>query len=370
MKAILIVLLGYTRYWAWHGQPDEAKLRAAIAEMKQVAEARPEVVRVEATETLIVIRGADEGEEFVFPGHAGFNFCRTSGKPYDDVIHQCLMVAQKHFGAQIDVRAENEADLAALRSRVSRYATWSGLLYPGAMVLLFYFMFVRARGGTNWGSYYLFWILAPLVLSILLAHPIVLLAIPVALVARRWLPDPWLLIKHAGRIRALDADVRANPENVTARRNLAVIYLEKRRPGRAVTLLDQALVRDKESLELHFLRGVALVRLKKYEEAVTPLIEVCQRDPRFRYGEAYLRAADALAALGRWEDAIDALERFTEVNKSSVEGFYKLALARRAAGDAEGAKKTFAEARQVYRDSPAFHRRKQFGWYLRAKMRG
>jgi tetratricopeptide (TPR) repeat protein len=370
VKAILVVLVGYTRYWAWHGQPDDARLREAVAEMKQIAEAQPEAARVEATETLIVIKGTAEGEEFVFPGHAGFNFCKTADKPFDDIIHQCLLVAQRTFGAQIDVRAESEADLSALRTRVSRYAAWSGLLYPGAMALLFYFMFVRARGGTNWGSYYLFWILAPVVASLFLSHPIILLAIPVALVARRWLPDPWLAIKHAGRIRALDADVRANAENVTARRNLAVIYLEKRRPGRALGLLDQALLRDKESLELHFLRGVALLRLKKYEDAVTPLVEVCQRDPKFRYGEAYLRAADALSSLGRWEDAVDALERFTEVNKSSVEGCYKLGLARRAAGDLEGAKKALAEARQVYRDSPAFHRRKQFGWYLRAKFRG
>ena len=370
MKAILVVLLGFTRYWTWHGQPDEARVRAAVAEMKRIAEAHPDLVRVEATETSIVINGLgeDEHEDFVFPGHAGFNFCKTAEKPYDAIVRQCLLVARKYFGSQIDVRSDDEMD--AVRSRVAPFGAWSGLIYPGAMALFFYFMFVRARGGTNWGSYYLFWILAPIVLSLLLAHPIVLLAIPVALVARRWLPDPWLAIKHAGRIRALDADVRANADNVTARRNLAVIYLEKRRPGRALTLLDQALVRDKESLELHFLRGVALLRLKKFDEAVTPLVEVCQRDPRFRYGEAYLRAADALAALSRWEDAADALERMVELNKSSVEGWYKLALARRAAGDADGAKKAFAEARQVYRDSPAFHRRKQFGWYLRAKFRG
>lgn len=372
MKAVLVLLLGFTRYWTWHGQPDDAHVRAAVAEMKRIAEAHPDLVQVEATDTEIVINGIGEDahEPFVFPGRPGFNFCKTAEKPYDAVVRQCLLVAQKHFGGQIEVRSDDEAENFALRSRLMPFGRFSGLLYPGAMALLFYFMFVRSRGGTSWGSYYLFWILGPVVISLFLSYPIILLAIPVALVARRWLPDPWLAIKHAGRVRALDADVRANADNVTARRNLAVIYLEKRRPGRALGLVDQALLRDKESNELHFLRGVALLRLKRFEEAVTPLVEVCQRDPKFRYGEGYLRAADALAALGRWEDACDALERFSELNKSSVEGLYKLGLARRAAGDADGAMKAFAEAKQVYRDSPAFHRRKQFGWYLRAKMRG
>jgi len=365
VKAVLVLLLGFTRYWTWHGQPDDARVRAAVAQMKRIAEARPDLVRVESTETSIVINGIGEGEheDFVFPGRPGFNFCKTAGKPYDVVVRQCLAVAQRYFGGQIEITADSDGPEMGI-------GRWSGLLYPGAMALLFYFMFVRSRGGTSWGSYYLFWILGPVLLSLLVSHPIILLLIPVALVARRWLPDPWLAIKHAGRVRALDADVRANADNVTARRNLAVIFLEKRRPGRALALVDQALLRDKESNELHFLRGVALLRLKRFEEAVTPLVEVCQRDPKFRYGEAYLRAGDALGGLGRWEDACDALERFTEVNRSSVEGFYKLAMARRAAGDAEGAKKAFDEARQVYRDSPAFHRRKQFGWYLRAKMRG
>jgi tetratricopeptide (TPR) repeat protein len=372
VKAVLVLLLGFTRYWTWQGQPDETRVRAAVAEMKRVAEAHPDLVRVEATEDSITINGLGEGEheDFVFPGRPGFNFVKTDGKPYDAVVRQCLGVARRYFGGQIAIHSDDETEIdPSMTSRFAPYGRWSGLLYPGAMALFFYFMFMRSRGGTNWGSYYLFWILAPLVVSLLVAHPLVLLAIPVALVARRWLPDPWLAIKHAGRIRALDADVRANPDNVTARRNLAVIYLEKRRPGRALALVDQALARDAESNELRFLRGLALLRLRRFEDAVGPLVEVCQRDPKFRYGEAYLRAADALGGLRHWEDACDALERFVEVNKSSVEGLYKLALARRAAGDAAGAQKALAEARQVYRDSPAFHRRKQFGWYLRARLK-
>ena len=36
-------------------------------------------------------------EPFVFPGRAGFNFCKTNGKLYDAAVTACLLVARDHF---------------------------------------------------------------------------------------------------------------------------------------------------------------------------------------------------------------------------------------------------------------------------------
>ena len=52
-------------------------------------------------------------------------------------------------------------------------------------------------------------------------------------VLRPFIPDPFVLARTWGRIRALDAQIAANPANVTARRDLAVIWLERLRPRRA-----------------------------------------------------------------------------------------------------------------------------------------
>lgn len=92
-------------------------------------------------------------------------------------------------------------------------------------------------------------------------------------------------------------------------------------------------------------------------------------DPRFAYGEPYLYAADALIQLERWDDAEDALERFLDAQRSSVEGWYKLARVRRAKGDREGAAAALGEARTSYHGSPGFHRRRHFGWFVRAWLR-
>jgi hypothetical protein len=114
---------------------------------------------------------------------------------------------------------------------------------------LFFLLVARRTFGLGGSclSFYLFWMVAPTALSLVTAYPAILLAVPVAWAARRWLPDPLLAIKHARQVRTLEAEIRVNPNDVTARRNLAMIWLERRRPARALPLIEQALGREPDS---------------------------------------------------------------------------------------------------------------------------
>src|SRR5437879_1680534 len=123
----------------------------------------------------------------------------------------------------------------------------------------------------GWLSYCLIWMIAPTVLALVSAHPSLLVLALIALVARRWIPDPYLFFKHARRTHALRHQIEVNPDNATARRDLALIYLDKRRPLRAAPLLEEALRRDPDSAELHYLLGLSRVRGGKYEAALAPL---------------------------------------------------------------------------------------------------
>lgn len=261
--------------------------------------------------------------------------------------------------------------LGASRGFGSLLSGRSGLMGTAGLAFAFYLLFMRGRsgagGGTSgWGSYYLFWIVAPALLAAVSSHPAFLIIIVVGLVARRWLPDPLLFLKHQGRVRSLQADIDTNAANVTARRDLAKIWLEKHRPRRALPLLDQAIARDPDSIELLYLSGVAHLLAGNNENAVTALVTVVHREPNFLYGEAYLRAADALIALGRWDDADDALERHVKINSSSLEGRFKRVRVCKARNDAEGMRKAQSDLRDVWRALPSYQRRKQFGWYLRS----
>lgn len=199
-------------------------------------------------------------------------------------------------------------------------------------------------------------------------HPAILGALVLFVVARRWIPDPWVLLRTFGRIRALKAQIAANPANATARRDLARIYLERLRPGAALRLIDEARQRDRDSAELLFLRGLALHRTGKHEQALEPLVEAVERDPRVGFGAAYLVAGDALTELGRHEQAIDAYDRFLEKNSSSIEGHTKLALAHNRAGEEREAKDALREARATWGQIPGYTKRKQIGWYVRAQL--
>ncbi len=198
--------------------------------------------------------------------------------------------------------------------------------------------------------------------------PLLVVGAALVLAVQRWLPSPYLYFKHANKVRLLRAQIDQNPDNVTARRDLARIWIEKGRPRRALELLDQAAKREPDSVELAFLRGRALCDAGDPERALPSLIQVAQKDERFQYGEGYLLAGRALLALGRDAEAEDALLRHVRINSSSVEGWTRLAKARRRQRDGKGATEARREALATFEQLPRFRRRRERWWAWRARL--
>lgn len=219
-------------------------------------------------------------------------------------------------------------------------------------------------------TYYLFWLIVPTLIAVVSAHPSILVVAVVAFFARRWIPDPISYLRHAGRVRSLQQQVDVNPANAVARAQLGEIWLAKRRPRRAIPMFEQALERDAGSAELKYLLGLARLRSGDAERALTPLSEALAKEPKVRYGSAYLAIGEALAKLGRFDEAIDAFERFLKINTSSLEGYVKLAAARERKKDEAGAREARKQALETYRVLPPFQRRKQLGWWLKLKLLG
>ncbi|MFO0685583.1 MAG: tetratricopeptide repeat protein [Sandaracinus sp.] len=218
--------------------------------------------------------------------------------------------------------------------------------------------------GTGYGYFY--YMIAMMVLGLVSQNPWLLIPIGLIFLARRWIPDPWVFVRTFGRISALSRQIEANPSNVTARRDLAMIYMDRMRPGRAAELVADARKRFPDDAELLFLAGLAAYRQGKYQEALDPLVQSVERDPRLRFGEPYLLAGDALFELGRFDEAIDAYDRYLSTSTSSIEGLVKKARAHRRAGEAEAAKKDLDEAVRTWGQIPGFQRRRQFPWWIRA----
>ena len=208
--------------------------------------------------------------------------------------------------------------------------------------------------------------LAMFFLSFALARPWIMMGAVVFFVLRPVLPDPWVLWSTMGRIRVLKGQIAVNPSNVTARRDLARIYVARLQPGAALLLLDEARARHPDDPELLFLTGLGRHRTRDAGGARGPQIGGGGVEPRLLYGEPFRVAAEALEKLGRLEEAEDALERFVGINSSTVEGYTRLARVRRDRGNKEGAQESIQEALQTFTQLPGYQRRRQIDWWLRA----
>jgi tetratricopeptide (TPR) repeat protein len=212
-------------------------------------------------------------------------------------------------------------------------------------------------------TYYLVWVF----LSYAFSAPWLLAGVVVLFVLHRFIPGPGALFRLFGRAGRLRAQVDVNRANITARRDLAIIYLDGLRARSAIRLLEEGLTLAPNDAELLYLLGLALHRGGRHEDALTPLVRAVEIDPRVRYGLPYSVAGDALAALGRWEAALDAYERYVLGNSSDVSVYTRLARAQMKTGDATASRKTLLEGLHTWTVLPGSMKRRQFRHYLGAQ---
>ena len=203
--------------------------------------------------------------------------------------------------------------------------------------------------------------------SYLIREPRLLVGLLVLWLLRGLLPPPGALFGALGRAGRLREQVRLNRANITARRDLATIYLSLLRPRRALPLLEEGLALAPNDPELIYLYGVALHRAGRHEEALARLLTALEKDARLRHGHPYFVAGETLLALSRWDDAIDAFERYLDFNGSDVAAHTHLARACAGANDAEAARKWLLGGISTWHSLSGALKRRQFGAYLRAQ---
>ena len=194
--------------------------------------------------------------------------------------------------------------------------------------------------------------------------------------ARGILPDPVLVLRTFRRISKLKSDIALNPANMVATRDLARVYVDIKRSKKAIVLLEQTRERmaastrhpqgSRDDAELLYLLGLSRLRAGDPTKAIDALVAAVAIAPDLAYGEPYLVASEALVRLGRWEEAEDSLERFLDVNKSSVRGWVRLARVRAKRDDGAGAQEAIREAKHTWAGLPSFKRRHEWGPYASA----
>lgn len=212
-------------------------------------------------------------------------------------------------------------------------------------------------------GYYMAW----MALSYAIRQPWLLAGLVGVWLLRGVLPPPGALFGALGRAGRLREQVRLNRANITARRDLATLYLSLLRPRRALGLLQEGLQLSPEDPELLYLHGLALHRAGDHERALAQLLAALERDQRLRHGHPYFVAGDALLAMKRWDDAADAFERYLDFNGSDVAAHARLARAHAGAGDAAAAKKSLLDGLSTWHGLPGALKRRQLGAYFGAQ---
>jgi tetratricopeptide (TPR) repeat protein len=182
------------------------------------------------------------------------------------------------------------------------------------------------------------------------------------------LPDfsrPLRLRREMARLRR---EVMLNPHNAEALSNLGRDLVGMKRYRDGVAHLERALEKMSEIAETRYYLGLGYLRLREFDRAEAHLKAAIALDPRYGYGEAYLRLGDLHALRGEVDAALQAYESFTGIHTSSSEGFFKMGELWLQRGDAPRARAFYQEALQAFRGSPPHKKRIDRSWFWKARM--
>jgi len=176
-------------------------------------------------------------------------------------------------------------------------------------------------------------------------------------------------VRRSGAIRTYQKDLSINPHDAAARRDLGRLLVESGRYPEAIPHLKKALERIPDSEEAACDLGLAYMWTGRVSEGEGLVRQALSQNPKFRYGDPYLRWGEYLLHAGRPTEAADRLEHFRSIFSSSVEGHYLLGKAYLQSGDKAKALTAFRAALDMFRRSPGYKRREERVWAWKARYR-
>lgn len=167
------------------------------------------------------------------------------------------------------------------------------------------------------------------------------------------------------RIKELQAQIH-HLDKAHHHLQLGDIYFQQGKLTKAEACYRAALQRDPQDLDARAHLGQCLLRLNRPAEALPLLEAVCQQQPEHDYGHSLMAWAEALAALGRTDEAIAAWQTVTQ-RHGYPRARVQLAELLLTKGQTEAAREQLQEVLQDDPHAPAFQRRRDRVWVRRAK---
>jgi len=177
--------------------------------------------------------------------------------------------------------------------------------------------------------------------------------------------------RRARQISKLRTTISLNPNDVSAKYELARLLSERKKYAEAKELFLQIENRYEQSAEYWVELGRVNLKLGLLEEGEAQVLQGLEINRRAQYGQPYLRLAEAFQKTDR-DKALHYVSQFQEIHTSSSEAYYLAGSMYKALGRTDDAKRAFAESTAIYRSLPKYKKRQERRWALRsffAKMR-
>jgi tetratricopeptide (TPR) repeat protein len=157
----------------------------------------------------------------------------------------------------------------------------------------------------------------------------------------------WLNTKQA--IEGLIDKIRRHPEDVKAKLQLAMAYVQESRvtgnhayyDEAAMTLVNQVLAKEIQNFDALCVKATLLLSQHHFADALTTANEIVKLYPEAAYGYGLL--CDAEVELGHYEAAVQAADKMMNI-RPDLRSYARMAYLREIHGDYEGAKKAMRYA--------------------------
>lgn len=171
--------------------------------------------------------------------------------------------------------------------------------------------------------------------------------------------------RRSRQISKLRTTITLNPNDVSAKFELARLLIERKRYSESKELLLQITDRYEQSAEYWVELGYVNLKLGLLPEGEAQMLQGLELNRRAQYGQPYLRLAETFRNVDH-DKSLYYVSQFQEIQSSSSEAYYLAGSMYKALGRNEDAKRAFEESTAIYRSLPKYKKRQERVWALRS----